>query len=194
MDDSQIAPLLDHCRRALSSGTTVCVAIDGHSAAGKSTLADLLADTFGVALVRGDDFYSVMDEEARAELSPREGVELYYDWVRMRDEALIPLLDGKPAVYRPYDWEANRLFIQTVTVEPALLVVVEGLFVARPELMDLISIAVLVKADPETRTVRQQQRDDDASWVKRWDAAERYYFSSIRPPSSFDLRIRDGGD
>lgn len=187
---SQVTHLLDRCQRTLSrSNRAVCVAIDGHSAAGKSTLAYRLVDAFGAALVGGDDFYSVMDEEARASLSPRGGVELYYDWMRMRDEALIPLLDGRPAVYRPYDWETNRLFTRTVTVEPASLVVVEGLFVARPELTDRISLAVLVEADPVIRAVRQQQRDDDEAWVQRWDEAERYYFSNIRPPSSFDLCI-----
>lgn len=190
MDDLQVTQLLDWCGRAQSgSNEAVCIAIDGHSAAGKSTLADRLSCALDVALVRGDDFYSVMEERARARLSPREGVERYYDWMRMRDQALIPLLDGRPAVHRPYDWEANRLYSQTVTVEPAPLVVVEGLFVARPELMDLISLAVLVEADPEIRAIRQGARDDDAIWVQRWDDAERYYFNIIRPPGTFDIRV-----
>lgn len=182
--------LLDRCQQALeSSSRAVCIAIDGHSAAGKSTLAHCLADVFGAALVVGDDFYAVMDEEARARLSPLEGVELYYDWMRMRNEALVPLLDGRQAVYRPYAWESNHLSTRTVTLEPTPLVVVEGLFVARPELTDLISLAVLVEANPEVRAVRQQYRDDDEAWVQRWDEAERYYFSNVRPPNSFDVRI-----
>ena len=42
------------------------VAIDGHSAAGKSTLARKIADTLpAVTLVYTDNFYRVMDEEAR---------------------------------------------------------------------------------------------------------------------------------
>lgn len=190
MDDPQVAQLLDWCRRALSNSIkAVVIAIDGHSAAGKSTLADRLSAAFDVALIRGDDFYSVMKEEARAGLSPRQSVELYYDWKRMRHQALIPLLDRRPAVYRPYDWKANRLYAKTVTVEPAPLVVAEGLFVARPELMDLISLAVLVEADPEIRAVRQGERDDDAIWVQRWDEAERFYFSNIRPPVTFDIHV-----
>jgi hypothetical protein len=45
------------------------VAVDGHSAAGKSTFADALASRTGAALARGDDFYRVMDEAERAELA-----------------------------------------------------------------------------------------------------------------------------
>lgn len=193
--DVQVTQLFDRCQDALDRASkAVCIAIDGHSAAGKSTLAHHLVDVFGAALVGGDDFYAVMDEDARARLSPRKGVELYYDWMLMRREALVPLLNGRQAVYRPYDWETNRLFARSMTVEPAPLVVVEGLFVARPELTDLISLAVLVEADPEVRALRQQQRDDDETWVQRWDEAERYYFSNIRPPNSFDVRITCVGE
>lgn len=39
------------------------VAVDGHSAAGKSTFAAALAACTAAALVPGDDFYRVMDEE-----------------------------------------------------------------------------------------------------------------------------------
>lgn len=185
-----MARLLDWCRRALTgSGEAVCIAIDGHSAAGKSTLAGRLSGVFDVALVSVDDFYSVMEDEVRARLSPREGVEYYFDWKRMRDQALIPLLEGRPAVYRPYDWDTNLLHPQTATVEPAPLVVVEGLFAARPELMDLISLTVLVEADPEIRAERQAERDDEAIWVQRWDKAERYYFDNIRPTATFDIRV-----
>ncbi|MFP3883545.1 MAG: uridine kinase [Actinomycetota bacterium] len=171
------------------SPEAVCIAIDGHSAAGKSTLADRLSGIFDVALVRVDDFYSVMEEEVRARLSPREGVESYFDWKRMRDQALIPLLDGRPAAYQPYDWHTNVLHPQATTVEPAPLVVVEGLFAARPELMDLISLTVLVEVDPEIRMERQAERDDEAIWVQRWDEAERYYFDNIRPAATFDIRV-----
>ena len=90
-------------------GDVQMVAIDGHSAAGKSTFAAALAARLDAALVPGDDFYRVMKNEERAQLSPSEGVERYFDWERMRAEVLVRLRDGRDAVYRPYDWGSGVL-------------------------------------------------------------------------------------
>ena len=84
--------------------------IDGRGGAGKSTLARelaLLRDD--VAIVAGDDFYRPLPERTRAALTPIEAVDLLFDWERLRDEVLAPLLRGEDARYRRYDWSAERL-------------------------------------------------------------------------------------
>lgn len=189
-DPSRFADLVDRCERALSEpGQVVTVAIDGHAAAGKSSIASRLAAIFKGALVPGDD-YSVMDEERRAELSPPQGVDIYYDWRRMRDEAIVPLLAARTAVYHPYDWDSNQLSRRTAMIGPAPLVVLKRLFVARPELMELIDIAVVVEADAVTRAERQRKRADASpEWLARWDEAERHYLEVVRPPAGFDVRV-----
>ena len=92
-----------------SAGRPRVVAVDGHSAAGKSTFAETLAKRAGAVLVRGDDFYRVTSEAERAGLGPREGVERYYDWQRLRDEVLAVVRGGVTARYRPYDWRTGLL-------------------------------------------------------------------------------------
>jgi uridine kinase len=167
------------------------VAVDGHSAAGKSTFADALASRTGAALARGDDFYRVMDEADRAELAPAEGVELYYDWQRMRDEVLLPLRAGTPAQYHPYDWDSGSLASRFVKVPAAAVVILEGLFVSRPELQPLVDRSVLVDTPAAVRRRRQTERADASpEWLERWDAAERYFFRHVRPPRTFDLVVR----
>ena len=166
------------------------VAVDGHSAAGKSTFAGRLAERVPAAVVAGDDFYRVMDEDERAALSPAEGAARYYDWERLRDEALLPLRNRRPAVFRPYEWEANGLADRVVTIAPEPLIIVEGLFVSRPELAQVVDLTVLVVADAGSRTRRQRDRADASQeWLARWEAAEGWYFEHQRPPSSFDVVI-----
>jgi uridine kinase len=166
------------------------VAADGHSAAGKSTFAGGLAERMPAAVVAGDDFYRVMDEDERAALTPAEGAAWYYDWERLRDEALLPLRDRRPAVFRPYEWEANDLADRVITIAPEPLIIVEGLFVSRPELAHVVDIAVLVVADAGSRRRRQGDRADASKeWLERWDAAERWYFEHLRQRSSFDVVI-----
>jgi uridine kinase len=171
-------------------GETSLLAIDGHSAAGKSTFATALARRTGAALVRGDDFYRVMDAAVRARLTPAGGVEHYYDWQRMRDEVLQPLRQGKPAIYHPYDWDTGTLAEGEVTVAGAF-VIVEGLFVSRPQLLPLFDRSVLVDTKAAARGRRQAARADASDeWLARWEAAERYFFQHVRPPHSFDMIVR----
>jgi uridine kinase len=169
------------------SGRAV-IAVDGYSAAGKSTFADALADVMPAVVVRGDDFYRVMDEDDRARLSPPEGI-ARYDWERLRDEVLSPVVEGRPATYRPYDWDMGQLAGRTITVPAASTVVVEGLFVSRHELERYFDLSVLVEAPPETRRRRQLERADASEWLRRWDAAERLFFERVRPPETFDVVV-----
>ena len=164
--------------------------VDGHSAAGKSTFAEVLARRVGAALVRGDDFYRVMDDEERAQLSPAEGVERYYDWQRLRG-VLTVVRAGATARYRPYDWLTGRLATHSVTVDAAAIVV-EGLFVSRPELGSFVDHVILIDSPAIVRQRRQTERADASDeWLQRWDAAERYFFEQIRPPRTFDIVVRD---
>ena len=90
------------------------VAIDGHSAAGKSTLARKIADTLpAVTLVHTDDFYRVMDEAARTQLDAQGGYEQYYDWQRLEVEVLAPLQRADAPDWWPR-WEtAEQYYMQT---------------------------------------------------------------------------------
>ena len=178
---------LEH-RLATAHATVHVVAVDGHSAAGKSTFASELVGRLGAARIPGDDFYRAMDPDARAALNAQQGAALYDDWERMLNEAVTPLRHSQPARYRPYDWSRNRLSERTHTIRPASVVVVEGLFVSRPELDHVIDTHVLVAAEPSIRHQRQIDRANATQdWLDRWDAAERWYFEHVRHVDSFDL-------
>ena len=106
---------------AKPEGPAVVVAIDGPSGAGKSALTGELALLRGdVAIVEGDDFYRPLNESTRAALTPIEAVDLLFDWERLRDQVLAPLIRGEDAQYRRYDWTAGRLGddVATVAAQP----------------------------------------------------------------------------
>ena len=169
------------------------VAIDGHSAAGKSTLAATLQNRLEasrpdkVTVVRADDFYRVMPEPLRATLGPEEGYEGYYDWQRLRAEVLEPLALSKTSRYRRYDWQTGTLG-ETGEVKPEGVVLVEGCYSSRPELRPYYHVILYIDAPESLRMIRQKERADDAAWVARWDAAEKHYFSK-HPPASFAHHI-----
>jgi uridine kinase len=99
---------------------------------------------------------------------------------------------GQAASFQPYDWDANDGRLSGRKIIPAAeLIVVEGVYAARPELADFVDLAVYLGVDPEVRADRYGQRQDDPEWRRFWERGEVYYFSAVRPPASFDLQFDD---
>lgn len=88
-----------------------------------------------------------------------------------------------------FDWQAGHGLGDFLIVEPASVVIVEGVYSARPELRPLLDIAVLVEAPADSRLRRQRERHDAHELEVRWDLAERLYFNIFSPPNSFDFVV-----
>jgi len=179
------------------------VAIDGPSGSGKSDLAALLARALDAVVVPSDDFYAsdVTDADWAAR-GPAERVADVIDWRRLRAEALEPLRAGQTASWHPFDFERRRpdgtfpRSASRVTLEPAAVVILDGAYSSRPELADLIDLSVFVDVAPAECHRRLVERDGEPytdAWEQRWKAAEDYYFTAVRPPSSFDLVVVNEG-
>jgi hypothetical protein len=64
-----------------------------------------------------------------------QGVEESFDWQRLRHQVLEPLRAGRPARYRPYSWlPGGGLDELWVTVDATPIIVLEGVYTARPRL------------------------------------------------------------
>jgi para-aminobenzoate synthetase len=182
-----------HAVRAAHPDRPVLVAVDGRSGVGKSTLCARLAARAGAAHVDGDDFYAGGDAAALAALAPPERAAAVIDVHRLRTEALQPLLAGRTARWRAFDWDAMAgLAAEPTACEPGPVVVLDGTYSGRPELADLVDLSVLVTLDDRERLARLAAREgddlDDAE-LALWEAAEDHYFAVVRPPASFDLVV-----
>jgi uridine kinase len=175
---------------------SIVVALDGHSGTGKSTIAAAVSMAINAALVHVDDFYRDMPESERLELTAAQGVDRYFDWERLRAKAIMPLAQRTRAQYGCFDWVTGHGLTKAVTVDPSDVVIVEGVYAARPEFDDLLDLKVLVEVPSATREKRRQQRartvsrDAPEFWDARWQAAERHYFRAIRRRGTFDLVVR----
>ena len=190
-------------RRAANRSGPLLVAFDGGSGSGKSTLAASVASGLGAVVVPGDDFFAAALTDADWERrTPAERARDAIEWRRLRTEALEPLLAGARAVWYPFDFasgvRADGTYApsgQAEVREPASVVVLDGAYSARPELADLVGLSVLVDVPLAVRHRRLAEREAPdflAAWHRRWDAAEAWYFSQVRPASSFDLVVPNG--
>jgi len=170
------------------------LAIDGHGGAGKSTIAGAVARATGAALVHTDDFFRTPTVRPYPAAAGARAMACYYDWRRLRAQALEPLRARRAATFRRFDWERGRGLDGTVVVvEPGNLVLVEGVFSAAPELSDLVDRSVFVQTPEAERLRRLRRLVTPEEWDEDWLAAERAYFGLARPPSSFDLIVPGTG-
>ena len=174
------------------SAALTLVGIDGLGAAGKSTLADaLLMERPDATVVHGDDFYGPEERDWRS-WTAREGTERYFDHRRLESQLLRPLRAGRVARFQRYDWPSNSLD-GWVQVNPAGLVIVEGVYVLRDRLRAYWDLTVFVDAPRELRQQRLHARgESDPGWIERWSAAEDYYERTARPADAADLVVEGG--
>jgi hypothetical protein len=110
------------------------VVIDGNSASGKSTLGQLVADTFSANLFHMDDFFLTPDRKTPERLAQPGG---NVDYERFDAEVLKPLKSGAAFAYRPYSCAQGRLK-EPVHVTPNRLNVVEGAYGMHPYFGDTV--------------------------------------------------------
>ncbi|NIK80578.1 uridine kinase [Paenibacillus castaneae] len=169
------------------------VSLDGGSGAGKSTLAAEVASHLGAVVIQYDDFFdaTITNDEWDSYTSEQK-CRHCINWQRMRTEALLPMIRGEKAEYHPFSFSSgNGLAPYLVTNEPSQVIILEGIYSSLPELSDVVDFTILVDVLPELRRNRHNIREgtDDVEWHLRWDSAEDYYFSVLRPPSSFNLIV-----
>ena len=141
------------------------VAIDGHGAAGKTTIAHAVAARSGAEVIAMDSFFHA----AAPDHDPRPMAQ-YYDWAALRRKAL------GPAIAR-------------LRAQPGSgFILLEGVSSGAPALADLVGRSVLVVTPEPVRLERLHNRISAEEWDEEWLEAERAYFAT-RPPASFDLVV-----
>jgi uridine kinase len=190
--------IVDAIKRLMTDRRSpVLVAFDGRSGTGKSTLASRVAARVGGTVVEGDDFYAGGADAEWVLRSVEEKVRDCIDWRRLKIEALDPLLAGRSATWHPFNFETGiGLAAHTISREPADVIILDGVYSARPELREIVDLTVLVETQDDLarrhRLVAREGQTFMGSWHALWDGAEDYYFTQIRPPSSFDLVVTSG--
>lgn len=173
----------------------VRVAIDGRTAAGKTTLADELAEVIrrtGREVIRTsiDGFHKPKAERyARG----RHSAEGYYhdarDLAAVRAYLLAPLGPGGDRNYRTasFDLENDRPFDQAPRLASAnAILIVDGTFLQRPELSDEWDLTIFVEISQDASAQRGIARD--SALLGGTEAARKLYASRYGP--AFDIYER----
>ncbi len=166
---------------ALHEGSRpVVVAVDGRSAAGKSTLAGALAaGRPGWAVVHTDDvawWHS------------------YFDWADLLTAGVLaPAHQGRPVSYRPPAWDERGRDGAVEVPAGTRVLVVEGVGSSRAELRPWLDLAVWVHTPVATVLDREAERirtgHTEAALSQDWLPAEAAFLAADRPWSRADVVV-----
>lgn len=156
-------------------GATRLVAVDGGSAAGKTTFARRLSAHLGASLVHTDDV---------------AWWESFFGWSSLLIEGVVePLLAGRPVRYRPPAWEARQRE-GAIVADPGPALLIEGVGAGRRELTPYLDHLIWVDTDRQLAFERGLARPgEDPEFWREWELAEEEHFERDRPWTRADLLV-----
>ncbi len=187
----------------------VRVAVDGIDAAGKSTLADELVGPLrvqGRSVIRAsvDGFQRPRTERYRRDSTSPEGYyEDAFDYPALRAALLMPLGPQGSCRYRRavFDWRADCPLVAPEELAPSdAVLVVDGVFLLRPELAGLWEYRIFVEVPFAAALERALERDTtlfgsaeavQARYWERYLPAQRLYFAQAHPQDQADVVVQN---
>ena len=182
------------------------IGIAGGSGSGKSTVVSRIQDAFQhrVVVIPEDSYY-----KDNGDLPEEEKRRMNFDHPDAVDFALLTehlkmIREGKAIEQPVYSYiTCGRSKTQTVHVEPAEVIIVEGILAfCHKDLMDQMDIKIFVDADDDDRFMRILVRDiasrgKDVDWVieRYTNTVKPMYLQFIAPSKRYaDIIIPQGGN
>jgi uridine kinase len=185
--------VLERLEPLRATSELIVVGIDGHSGAGKSSLAKALAEAeAAVEVMHGDFFYK--PESLRA--WPPQGNEPAgheFELDRLEREVLAPLAEGLGGTYAPRDF-TNGTLLPRRQLPLHGVAVIEGIYVLTKQLRTYYDHTVWVDCPVELCLDRVLDRDGDTKrrdkFVDVWFPQESRYVHEHAPDRAADQIVR----
>jgi len=159
------------------------IGIAGGTGSGKTTITRHLCERFGgdIDVIYHDNYYKRHDD-----LPYEQRAKLNYDHPDAFDtdlmiEHLKKLKAGEPIECPVYDFSIHNRTDRTVTIQPARVIIVEGILVfCDKTLRDLMDIKIFVDTDADVRVLRRIMRDVKERGRSIESVAEQY-LKTVKP-------------
>ena len=162
----------------------VIFSVAGGTGSGKTTVAHNILQLIGqehIAYVPHDAYY-----KHQSQLSLEERRRTNYDHPDSLETSLMiihimQLVNGQAVDIPVYDFTIHLRTSQTTHVEPAPIILVEGILIlSEPELRKLFDIKLFVDTDADLRLIRRLQRDMQERG-RTFDSVIKQYLTTVRP-------------
>ncbi len=162
----------------------IVIGVAGGTGSGKTTVARQILDRVGaehIAYIPHDAYYRdlshlPLEERVRVNFDHPDSLE-----TELLIEHLKALRSGRPVEIPIYDFTTHTRTTQTRHVEPASVVLVEGILVfAEPRLREMFDVKLYVDTDADVRFIRRLRRDIEERGRSVESVCEQY-LATVRP-------------
>ena len=185
MNKKNLADIYRRIDGLLNTKDKIIIAIEGNSAAGKSTLALLISNIYDCNLFHMDDYF--LQPELKTEERLRE-VGGNVDYVRFKDAVIAGINSRRSFSYRAYDCKQMRLK-ELILVEPKKLSIIEGSYSMHPVFADNYDLKIFLQIGKKEQRNRILKRNGELMYkryAEEWIPKENSYF--------FEFKIKEKCD
>ena len=178
---NNIDDIINNLNKKLKKSTgekPVVVAIDGMSASGKTSLADILSKQFDIDVIHMDDFFLPLNLRTDNRLS-EVGGNVHYE--RFKDEVVSHINEFNPLNYKIFDcsimdFNGNRM------IRKSNIRIVEGSYSQHPYFENYADIKIFCKISSEeqiNRIINRNGAEKAIRFKNEWIPLENKYFESL---------------
>ncbi len=188
----RLIPLLSHLAALPEKQGAYIIAIDGHSASGKTTMAAHLKQLLGASIVHMDDFFLPMALRTKERLA-QPGGNVHYE--RFKSEILPNIGRTQGFEYRPFDCSKMDLGL-FLPVPASKWRIVEGAYSCHPAFKDYMDVRVFSHVSKEEQALRILKRNGPEMaqmFASRWIPMEEAYFKAYDIEKKAQVTIGNTG-
>jgi uridine kinase len=146
----EFLPLFSRIDELMKQKKSIIAAIDGNSAAGKTSLAAVLKSRYDCNIFSMDDFFLTPHQRTPDRLDEPGG---NIDYERFCEEIIEALKSGKPFSYRAYCCQTMKLS-EPIQVNPNPLNIIEGAYSLHPYFAGAYDIKVFLRLDEAEQRIQ----------------------------------------
>ena len=180
-------PLFAELDKRLEKGP-LKMAIEGRSASGKSSLADIIESIYICTVLHMDDFFLQPHQRTPERFNEIGG---NVDRERFLKEVLIPLSKGEKIHYRPFDCSTMQIK-EGEEIISQKLTVIEGAYSMHPDLAPYYDFSVFLDISPDLQKQRILKRNGQnlaKRFFEEWIPLENKYFEYFKIKDNCDIVI-----
>lgn len=177
-------PALLEIEKLAQAGRPVWIGIDGRCGSGKTHFAGLAGSLCSCNVIHMDDFYLPVEKR------PQNWEEIpggNMDFERLRSEVLLPIQEGRQAVYRPYRCEQGEI-AEERKLPYSHITILEGSYSHHPKLFSEYDLKIFLDCGAKEQEHRLREREGGyySAFAKKWIPMEERYLEHFK--------IREGCD
>lgn len=183
---TEYIPVFSKIDELMGSNANAIIAIEGGSASGKTTLADILCERYDCNVFHADDFFLRPEQRTRERLLEIGG---NLDRERFFEEIITPLKERKEVRYRRFDCSRQSL-CEPITASPKPLTIVEGVYSMHPFFGKYYDYSIFLDIDSEQQKKRILKRNSlplANRFFDEWIPLENAYFEATEIKNRVDM-------